>query len=299
MGISMIGLWVTEAIVVLALLFLLRYMFRIIRPTERGLVERFGKYNRFCNAGLQIIIPFVENLIKVNITEKMIDANAQEIITKDKLNARVDAQIYFRVLSSEEGVKNSQYNVFDYERQIVNLARTTLRNIIGTMNLTDANIERGKINKDLMVTLSVETKNWGIEVVRTELKEISPPKDVQETMNEVVKAENTKQAAVDFATATETQADGKRRATIKEAEGDAQSVKIRANAQAEAIKVVNESANKYFVDNAQILKRYEVFESSLKNNSKIVITKDGIDPVIVFGDVDKVVIPKQQHRSER
>ena len=107
-----------------------------------------------------------------------------------------------------ESVKSCQYNVNNYQLQILNLARTTLRNIIGTLTLKSANSERGEMNSELHKTLHEETKSWGIEIVRTELKEIDPPTDVQETMNKVVKAENEKIAAIDYATATETKADG-------------------------------------------------------------------------------------------
>ena len=124
------------------------------------------------------------------------DAQPQEIITNDNLNASVDAQVYFKVKSDEDSVKSSQYNVNNYQWQIVNLARTTLRNIIGTLTLKSANSERDRINQELLTTLSKETQNWGMEIVRTELKEIDPPKDVQETMNKVVKAENEKIAAL-------------------------------------------------------------------------------------------------------
>ena len=165
---------------------------RIIRPTERGLVEFLGKYKRFANPGFHWIIPIIEKMYIINITEQMVDAEPQEIITFDNLNARVDAQVYFKVKEDEESVKNSQYNVYEYKRQIVNLARTTLRNIIGTLTLKSANSERGKINADLHNTLKEETASWGIAIVRTELKEIDPPKDVQDTMNKVVKAENEK-----------------------------------------------------------------------------------------------------------
>ncbi|MEK6984099.1 MAG: SPFH domain-containing protein [Nanoarchaeota archaeon] len=261
---------------------------RIVRPIDRGLVERLGKYKGFAVPGFNWIIPIVDHMLKVNITERMVNAQPQEIITKDKLNARVDAQVYFKVKDTEQYVKDSQYNVFDYKDQIVNLARTTLRNIIGTLTLNEANSGRDKINKELMQTLARETKSWGIEVVRTELKEIDPPKDVQETMNKVVKAENEKIAAVDFATARETQADGERRAAIKVAEGRAQAVQIEAKAKAEAIRLINESADKYFKGNAQLLKQFEVTQDSLKNNSKIILTEKGIQPVILFGE-EKVI----------
>ena len=165
---------------------------RIIRPTHRGLIERLGKYNRFGSPGLQWVFPLVEKIFLINITEQMIDADRQEIITFDNLNASVDAQVYFKVKDNEGSVKSSLYHVDDYRWQIVNLARTTLRNIIGTLTLKSANSERGKINTELHKTLKEETFLWGIDVVRTELKEIEPPKDVQDTMNKVVKAQNHK-----------------------------------------------------------------------------------------------------------
>ena len=261
---------------------------RIVRPTHRGLIERFGKYNRFANPGFHWIIPGIDLMYQVNITEKMINAEPQEIITNDNLNARVDAQVYFKIKSDEQSVKNSQYNVNSIEYQIVNLARTTLRNIIGTMTLKSANSERGKINKELHATLLDETLNWGIEIVRTELKEIDPPKDVQETMNKIVKAENEKIAAIDYATATETKADGEKRAEIRKAEGIKQGAILRAEGEAQAIQLVNEAAEKYFVGNAQMLRRIQAMETSLKDNSKIVVPT-GSDLVNVMGEMGGVI----------
>jgi regulator of protease activity HflC (stomatin/prohibitin superfamily) len=266
---------------------------RIIRPTQRGLKERLGKYSKYCEPGFHWIIPIIDRMLKVNITEQMIDAQPQEIITNDNLNARVDAQVYFRIMPDEANVKASQYHVFAYQSQIVNLARTTLRNIIGTLTLKTANSDRDKINIALMKTLKKETHNWGLEVVRTELKEIDPPKDVQATMNKVVKAENEKIAAKDFASARETEADGVRRAKIKEAEGVKQFTILEAQGQAQAIKLVNEAANKYFIGNAQKLKKLETVENSLKKNSKIVISTDS-ELVNVIGDLAGVLPLKKK-----
>lgn len=261
---------------------------RIVRPTRRGLVERFGKYRRFARPGFNWVIPGVERMFLVNVTENMIDAEPQEIITNDNLNARVDAQVYFKVKSDEESVMNSQYEVFNYQYQIVNLARTTLRNIIGTMTLKSANSERGKINNALQKTLREETAQWGLEIVRTELKEIDPPRDVQETMNKVVKAENEKVAAIDFATATETMADGARRAAIKKAEGIKQANILEAEGEALAIKLVNEAADRYFIGNAQLLRTLETVERSLANNAKIVIPAES-EIINVIGELAGVV----------
>ncbi len=274
---------------------------RIVRPTHRGLIERLGKYVRFANPGFHWIFPGIERMFQVNTTEQMVDAQPQEIITNDNLNARVDAQVYFKVKGDEESVKNSQYNVNAYQWQIVNLARTTLRNIIGTLTLKSANSERGKINSELHKTLCNETQSWGIDIVRTELKEIDPPKDVQETMNKVVKAENEKIAAVDFATARETVADGEKRAKIKEAEGVKQAKILAAEGEAEAIRLVNEAADKYFVGNAQMLRKLEAMEVSLTKNSKIVIPT-GTELVNIINDmagVTPVPMDRKQGGSDK
>jgi len=261
---------------------------RIVRPTHRGLIERLGKYKQFAAPGFHWIIPLIDRMIQVNITEQMVDAQPQEIITNDNLNARVDAQVYFKVKDDEDNVKSSQYHVNNYQFQIVNLARTTLRNIIGTLTLKSANSERDKINTALLTTLSKETRNWGMEIVRTELKEIDPPKDVQETMNKVVKAENEKVAALDFANATERQADGIKRAEIKKAEGIKQAKILSAEGEAEAIRLVNEAANTYFIGNAQLLRKLETLEKSLMNNAKIVIPS-GSELVNVIGEMAGVL----------
>jgi regulator of protease activity HflC (stomatin/prohibitin superfamily) len=261
---------------------------RIVRPTHRGLVERLGKYHKFALPGFHWVIPVIDRMYQVNITELMVDAEPQEIITNDNLNAKVDAQVYFKVKADEESVKRCQYDVNNYQWQIVNLARTTLRNIIGTLTLKSANSERGKINAELHNTLCEETKSWGLEIVRTELKEIDPPKDVQETMNKVVKAENEKIAAVDFATATETVADGARRAEIKKADGVRQAKILAAQGEAEAIKLVNEAAEKYFVGNAQLLRKLQALETALQSNTKIVVPA-GSDLVNVVGEMAGVL----------
>lgn len=267
---------------------------RIVRPTHRGLIERLGKYQRFATPGFHWIIPIIEKMYMVNTTEQMVNAEPQEIITNDNLNARVDAQVYFKVKLDEESVKSSIYNVFNYQFQIVNLARTTLRNIIGTLTLKSANSERGRINAELHKTLLEETHNWGIEIVRTELKEIDPPKDVQETMNKVVKAENEKIAAIDYATARETAADGEKRAKIKEAEGVKQAKILQAEGEAEAIRLVNEAADKYFIGNAQLMKKLQTLESSLEKNTKIVIPT-GSELVNIIGDMAGIVpLPRKE-----
>ncbi len=275
-------------VAVVVVFILMAASIRIVRPTHRGLVERFGKYNRYSGPGFHLIIPLAERMFRVDIREMLVEAQPQMIITNDNLNAHVDAQVYLKVKADEDNVKASQYNVANYEMQIVNLARTTLRNIIGTLTLKSANSERGKINAELRSTLLSETASWGIEILRTELKQIDPPEDVQETMNKVVKAENEKVAAIDFATATETQADGQRRAEIKKAEGTKQARILEAEGRAQAIQLVNEAADKYFVGNAQILRKLEAVEKALSQNAKVVVPGD-TELINVIGELAGVV----------
>lgn len=284
--------------VIIFVVFVFLIGIKIVRPTERGLIERLGKYNKFAKPGFHWIIPIIDKIYVVNVTEQMVNADPQEIITNDNLNASVDAQVYFRVIGEEESVKGAIYNVNNYKWQIVNLARTTLRNIIGTLTLKSANSERGKINAELYNTLHLETQSWGIQIVRTELKEIDPPKDVQETMNKVVKAENEKIAAIDSATAAETVADGIKRAKIKEAEGYKQSKILHAEGEAEAIRLVNEAADKYFVGNAQLLRKLEAMETSLSNNAKIVIPS-GSELVNIIGEMAGGILPVERKQKEK
>lgn len=265
---------------------------RIIRPIEKGLIETLGKYQKTVEQGFHWIwIPF-QSLIKVNITERMVDVPPQTIQTSDKLNMTVDAVVYYQI----RDVKASQYNVDNHQRQLTSLARTTLRAVMGKMSLTECIQERNKINTAVETILDKETDNYGVKVLRVEVQRIEPPQDVQEAMNEVVKAEQNKIAAKDTATALETEADGIRRAAIKKADGQRESTileakgmaegkKIVADAESYRIQQVNTAAEKYFKGNAQTLKRLQVTEASLENNSKIILTKDGINPQLIIGEI--------------
>jgi regulator of protease activity HflC (stomatin/prohibitin superfamily) len=279
---------ISMLIIAIAIVFALFILvgIRIVRPTQRGAIETLGKYTGFAEPGFSWIVPVFQHMRKVNITEKMADIEPQEVITKDNLNAKVDLVVYYKVRPTEVDIKKALYAVNNFEYQIVTLARTTARNVIGGMVFKDVNSKRKELNTRLAEVLAKETSNWGVEVVRVELMEILPPNDVQETMNKVIKAENEKDAAIDFATARETEADGIKRANIKEAEGIAQGRLIVADAKAKAIKLVNESARKYFKGNAQSLKQLEVAETALKDNSKIVLGNDSKSVLKLF-DIGK------------
>lgn len=286
---------------VLIIAFILSKSIVIIRPVERGLVERFGKYIKTFGDGLHFIIPVVDTVRKVNVTEQMVDVPEQTVITQDKLNTKVDAVVYYKI----HDVKSSAYNVDDHRAQLTSLTRTTLRAVIGKMTLTDANEQRDEINRQVEEVLTEETKTYGVEVLRVEIQTIEPPLDVQEAMNEVVKAEQKKTAAGDLATAKEIEADGFRRAEIKkaeglkqaailEADGEAKAITVVAEAEAERIKVVNESIQKYFVDNAVDYKKLESMVGALKDGTKIIVGTD-TELVNVIGDTAGVVpLPKKE-----
>jgi regulator of protease activity HflC (stomatin/prohibitin superfamily) len=244
---------------------------KFVRPTHRALIERFGKFSRYAESGLVICVPIIERIRLVNVTEKMVTCQRQEVITGDNLNAGVSAQVYYKIKGDEKSVKNSQYNVDNIQVQIVSLAQTTLRNVVGSLTLREANSKRAELNTKLRETITNETEDWGIEVVRTEIAEIDAPADVQAAMNKIVKAESEKRAAIDFATAVETQADGEKRAEVKKAEGRAQAVTIEANAKADAITKVNTAVNETFKGPAVTFKQLEVGQEIFRSNSKIIV----------------------------
>lgn len=265
-------------ITIIAALFIFFYGIKIVRPTERGVIERLGKYVRTADQGFNWIIPIIHRMTKVNITEQMVDVEPQTVITKDKLNAIVDAVVYYQI----KDVEKSIYNVDHHELQLTSLTRTTLRSVVGKMTLTEANENRDDINSKVEAILDKETKSYGVEVLRVEIQKIEPPQDVQDAMNNVVKAEQEKIAATDLANAKEIIADGDRRSEIKKAEGVKQGLILKAEGEANAIikvadakakeiQVVNDAINKHFKGEAQIYKKLETTAQSLENGSKFVI----------------------------
>lgn len=250
---------------------------KFIRPIEQGLVETFGKYSRTASQGLNIIIPVLQRLVRVNITEIRVDVEPQKIITQDKLNATVDAVVYYKI----QDVKKAVYNVNNFSRSVPSLARTTLRAVIGKLTLAKANENRDEINSSVEKQLDKQTDAWGIDIIRVELQKIEPPQDVQNAMNEVVKAENDKIAAKDFATAVEIKADGERRASIKVAEGNRQAAILEAEGKAKAFDLID----KAFKGGAVVDKKLDVTRASLENNSKIILTEKGINPQLIIGEL--------------
>jgi len=263
--------------------------FRVIRPVEQGLVERFGRFNRTASSGLTWIIPFIDKMYRVNVTEINLDVRKQQVITKDNLNLDIDAVVYFRVRDP----KGAIYDVNNYMSAIPSLAQTTLRSIIGEMPFTEVNAQRQTINSKIEKELDEQTKTWGIDILRVELQDVQPSRSVQEAMDEVVTAERNREAKVTASTAEKEasrelaeaeviKAEADKRAAIERADGAAQAEILRAKAEAEAIRLVNEAIEGSFLEKSQFFKQLEVTQASLAKNTKIVLTDKGIQPHLVL-----------------
>lgn len=192
----------------------------IVRPHERGVVERMGRYNRTLGSGLNLILPFLEQAQLVDMRETLIDVPPQEVITKDNVGVGVDAVIYFQVVDPFKVI----YNVARFEVAAVRLAQTNLRNIMGDMTLDEALISREKINLTLRQILDDTTDKWGVRVTRVEIQRITPPADITEAMSRQMKAERMKRASI-------LEAEGKRRSDMLRAEGEAKAIVTLAEAE--------------------------------------------------------------------
>ena len=290
---------------------------RIVRPTEKGLVERLGKYRRFVEGGVTFLFPFVDRIIKVNITERMTPVQRQDVITRDKVFMGVDAVVFYRIKPDEVSVKASQYNVANFAAQIDTLARTVLRDIIGGMDMSVANTSRPIINTLLKTALDEQTEKWGIEIVRAEIKDLEPPKELIISMESVLKADNDRQAAEKTAIAQATLASGQKNAAIQVAEGQKQAAILQAEGQktatiaiaegdAQATKLRNEALTTYFKDSAIVFKQLDTISTSLQNNTKIIVPEGKAISLILNeqenlskATIIPVAQPAQQQKSSK
>ena len=206
---------------------------KIIRPWQKGLVERLGKYQRTVDSGLTIIIPMVENITKIDMREQVVDVPPQAVITSDNVAVDVDAVVYYEIT---DPVK-VQYNITDFYLAATKLAQTNLRNLVGDLALDESLTSRETINNTLRQVLDDATDKWGARVTRVELQRIEPPRDVTEAMHRQMKAERERRAVI-------LEAEGTKKSAILEAEGKKQAQILNAEGEAEAIKRVAD-ADKY------------------------------------------------------
>lgn len=203
---------------------------KIVRPWEKGLIERLGKYQRTADSGLTIIIPFMERIMKVDMREQVVDVPPQQVITKDNVAVEVDAVVYYEVT---DPIKNT-YNVENFYIAATKLAQTNLRNLIGDLALDESLTSRELINTRLREILDDATDKWGTKVTRVELQKIEPPQDVTNAMHRQMKAERERRAMI-------LEAEGAKRSAILQAEGVRQAAILEAEGQASAIEKVAEA----------------------------------------------------------
>lgn len=220
-------------VIALFAIFYVANAIKIITQYQKGLVERFGKYRRLADPGLNFIIPFIEQMRRVDMREQVVDVPPQEVITKDNVVVTVDAVVYYQ---ATDPVK-LKYNVANFILAATKLAQTNLRNVVGDLQLDEALTSREKINTQLRQILDDATDVWGTRVVRVEIQRIEPPPDVTSAMHRQMKAERERRAVV-------TEAEGQKRSAILRAEGVKQARVLEAEGQAEAIKRVAD-ADKY------------------------------------------------------
>jgi len=262
---------VTLLVVLVFCLFLLAKSARIVRQYEKGLVMRLGKFHALAPSGLTLIMPLIDDLIRVDMREQVITVPPQKLITKDNVTVEVDAVVYYKVVDPMK----SQFEVQDFGYACTTLAQTNLRNLIGDRTLDETLVARDMINSNLRHVLDEATNNWGVKATRVEVQKIEPPRDITDAMSRQMKAEREKRAAVLEAEGIKQsqilQSEGKKQSEILKAEGDAQARITRANAEAEAIKMVSTAAETYFKERAETMRRLEVLNNTLAQNTKYIV----------------------------
>jgi regulator of protease activity HflC (stomatin/prohibitin superfamily) len=258
------------ALLLFALIVIIRAA-RIVNQYEKGIIMRLGKFHGIAPSGLTIIMPFTDTLLRVDMREQVISVPPQKLITKDNVTVEVDAVVYYKVV---DPVK-SQFEVQDFGYACTTLAQTNLRNLIGDRTLDETLVARDAINTNLRHVLDEATNNWGVKATRVEVQKIDPPRDITEAMSRQMKAERDKRAAVleseGIKQSQILQAEGVKQSEILKAEGDAQARITRANAEAEAIRLVSTAAETFFKDRAEIMRRLEVLNNTLAQNTKYIV----------------------------
>ena len=274
-----------------------------LKPYERGIKETLGKYDSFIMPGLGFQIPFFQLVRIRDIREHTVDIPPQPVITKDNVEIRVDGIMWVRPKSDEESIKRTFYNIDNWKRAIIQLAMTNLRQEFGDLTLDESLVAREKIATNLQRVLNEFAADWGLVVSKVEIMLIDPPEDIKKAMHKQKTAEQERRSMRLLATgefeaaeqqklATIQRAEGEREATIQRAEGGRTAAIKVAEGRAEAIRLVNEAAEKYFQGNAQLLRQLEMTENSLKDNAKIVVTEHGVSPTLLLGSLPVEVSKK-------
>jgi regulator of protease activity HflC (stomatin/prohibitin superfamily) len=256
-----------------------------VRPYERGIQETLGRYSGFMGPGLGVQIPIFQLTRVRDVREHTMDIEPQAVITQDNVEIRVDGIMWVRPGTDEESIKRTFYDIDDWKHAITNLAKTNLRQEFGDLTLDASLVARERIATNLQEALTRFAAEWGLVISKVEIMLIDPPDDIKAAMHKQKTAEQERRSMRLLATGEFEASEQRKLATIQLAEGEREAAIKVAEGRAEAIRLVNESAEKYFVGNAQALKQMEMTETALRDNSKVVITQDGISPTLLLGSI--------------
>jgi len=283
-------LFILVVIVLLIALVSLARAARIVKQYEKGLVLRLGQYRNTVGSGLTFLVPVIEDMITVDMRERVINVEPQKVITKDNVSVTVDAVIYYRI---SDPVK-ATFEVQNFGYAATTLAQTNLRNLIGDKSLDETLTARDTINSNLRMVLDEATNTWGVRITRVEVQKIDPPADITEAMSRQMKAERDKRAAILESEGVKQsqilQAEGVKQSEILRAEGDAQAKITRAQAEAQAIQLVSNAAEAHFRERAEVSKKLDVLREVLSTQTKFVLPSNS-DLLNVLGLDDKGVLP--------
>lgn len=256
-----------------------------LMPYERGIRETLGRYTRFVLPGLGFQIPIIHLTRVRDIREHTMNIPPQAVITEDNVEIHVDGVMWVRPRSDEEAIKRTFYNIDDWKQAVIQLAMSNLRQEFGALTLDESLVAREKIAENLQSALNTYAEEWGLIISKVEIMLIDPPEDIKTAMHKQKSAEQERRAMRLIATGEFEASEQQKLAIIQRAEGEREAAIMVAEGKAEAIRLVNEAGEKYFVGNAQILKQIEMVENSLRENSKIIITEEGISPTLLLGSL--------------
>src|SRR5438477_7252514 len=287
--VGILGMMLLFVVLMIALVSLARSA-RVVAQYEKGMVMRLGRYRSTASSGLTFLVPMIEDMIKVDMRERVINVEPQKVITKDNVSVTVDAVIYYRIIDPVKAT----FEVQNFGYAATTLAQTNLRNLIGDKSLDETLTARDTINANLRTVLDEATNTWGVKVTRVEVQKIDPPADITEAMSRQMKAERDKRANILEAEGVKQaqilQAEGVRQSEILRAEGDAQARILRANAEAKAIELVSNAAELYFKDRAEASRKLDVLSTVLTGQTKYIVPS-GSELVNVPGLDDRPVVP--------
>ena len=287
------------AAIIIAIIIVIVKNIKIVPQAHAYVIERLGTYQTTWNTGLHFIVPFVDRIAKkLSLKEQVVDFPPQPVITKDNVTMQIDTVVYFAITDP----KLYTYGVERPLSAIENLTATTLRNIIGDLELDATLTSRDTINDKIRTILDTATDPWGIRVIRVELKNILPPKEIQDAMEKQMKAERERRAKIleaegekksqilkaeGLKESTILKADAIKESKVREAQGEAEAIMLVQKAQADALKLLNEAKP---IEEVLQLKSYETFQKVADGQSTKIIIPSDIKPLATAATAIKEII---------